>query len=160
MIKRASGWLQAADRPAWVLLWILLPVTSLPLLVRLTGADMVAPAAALPLLWLLLAWLVPYTLRKGRFSKVVLPLLGFILVALAACTAAFWTEIPSFKDRSILGRERQALITLGVGVSFYLVCSVWPRSNRRLQFTLQLINWSGLLIILWALAQVAIWASG
>ncbi len=102
----------------WALFLVLLPVTSLPLLVDLTGASTVAPASAIPLAWLVVAWFVPFLLRGGRLPRLAAPFLGFISVALLASAAAFWINIPSFKNKSIVSQELPALATLALGAAF------------------------------------------
>jgi hypothetical protein len=42
-------------------------------------------------------------------------------------------------------------------VCFYLVAATWPVSEKRLETTLRIINWTGLAIILWSLTQAAAW---
>ncbi len=138
---------------AWVLLLIFLPVTSSPLFARVAGASTVAPLAALPLIWLLLAWGVPYALKGRTFPAGTIPLLGFVMVAIAASASAFFLEIPPFKGKTILSQEIPALLTLGVGLAFYLVFAGWPNTSERLTLTLKLINISGGIVLAWSLLQ-------
>jgi O-antigen ligase len=131
----------------------LLPLTSVPWVARLAGSDMVAAPAALPLIWLLAAWFVPFLLNRGRLSSLTLPFLAFVTAALVSSALAFFGDVPPFKGRSLLSREIHALLTLAVGASFYLVASTWPKNLRRLQLTLQIVNVSGLVILLWCAVQ-------
>jgi hypothetical protein len=149
-----NRWLEVA---AWVGVVFLLPLTSFPLVQQLSHSELVAPASIIPLLVLIPIWFLPYLLRRGDIPRQALPIFGFALAALAACAAAFLTETPAFKNFSILPRELQALVTLGVGLTFYLVCATWPRSDERLRLTLQVLNFAGLMIILWSLIQAYFW---
>ncbi len=150
-----TGALRSRSHAAvWALFLVLLPVTSLPLLVDLTGASTVAPASAIPLAWLVVAWFVPFLLRGGRLPRLAAPFLGFISVALLASAAAFWINIPSFKNKSIVSQELPALATLALGAAFYLLVSAWLTDDGRLRRSLQLINLSGLLLLAWSGAQI------
>jgi hypothetical protein len=157
LLKRAGFLVELSWKAAWLLLIILLPFTSLPLLQRLSGADMVSPASAIPLAWLALAWFLPYLLKRGGLPRQVLPLLAFLLVAILVSAAAFFTNIPPLKGKAVFSREVQALLTLLVGMAFYLVVSAWPRSESRLRLTFQALNFTGLLIILWSFVQAFFW---
>jgi O-antigen ligase len=153
-VLRWLGWLETA---AWVGVVLLLPLTSFPPLQKLAGSDLVAPAAFIPLVLLILVWFLPFLLKRRGLPRQTLPLLGFFLVALVACAAAFLTAVPPYNDRKILPREIQSLATLCVGLAFYLVCASWPRSDHRLRLTLQVLNVTGFLVILWSLVQAYAW---
>ncbi len=75
---------------AWAAIFILMPITSLPLLSRLAGDTSVAPAAFLPLLWLVLFWFIPYLFRKGTIPRESIPFIFFISIAIIASAAAFF----------------------------------------------------------------------
>ena len=156
---RAGFLVEFSCKAAWLILIILLPFTSLPLLQRLSGADMVSPASAIPLLWLVIAWFLPYVLKGGRLPRQIMPLLAFLLVAFIASAAAYFTNIPPLKGKSVLSREVQALLTLMIGMAFYLVVSAWPRTENRLRLSFQALNFAGLLVITWSLVQGFFWFS-
>ncbi|MCL4562647.1 MAG: O-antigen ligase family protein [Chloroflexi bacterium] len=157
MVERFQRLMGASFPLAWAALVLLLPITSLPLLAKAMHAETVAPASAIPLLWLALLWFIPYVLRGGKIPRLALPLVALILVMVIASAQAFFLNIPPFKNTSVFSRELQSFLTLAVGISFYLVASTWPNTSRRLQVTLQLINISGLAIILWSLIQAYMW---
>ncbi len=96
-VKSAGFYLELSWKAAWLLLIILLPFTSLPLLQRLAGADMVAPASVIPLLWLVIAWFLPYILRGGRLPRQIMPLLAFLLVAFHGFGGCFIYQYPPFE---------------------------------------------------------------
>ena len=154
MHDRALRFFQATFPLAWLLVVVLLPISSLPLVARLAGSDMVAAPSALPLAWLVAFWLVPYLWKKGSLPIPTAPFLGFVLVAILSSLVAYFLATPSLKNQSILSREGKQLFTLAVGVCFYLVASTWPTSLNRLRATLRLINYSGLVMLAWSLAQV------
>lgn len=137
---------------SWISALLSLPLTSFPPLVRLTGA-LVAPLAALPIFFLLAVWLLPHLLKGGDLPKETSPLLLFILAALIACAAAFFLEIPPFKDHTIFSREVRALFTLVIGLAFYLVFAGWNRDQESLRVTWRWLNIGGMLMLGWALLQ-------
>lgn len=154
MVKRlvhSTHWGLAA------LLAICLPFTSFPLVSWLVGSSMVAPLSLLPLLALLFIWFIPYLFRSGSLPYQVTPLLGFSLVSLISAVGAFFLRFPPYKSATLLRGEIEALATLVVGLCFYLVAAAWPRQPKHLYFLLRWINWSGVLVLGWALFQAVVW---
>lgn len=141
----------------WALLIIFLPISSMPLVVRLVGSDTVAAPSGLFLVVLVGLWLIPFLLRGGKLPRQSLPFWGFILVAVAATAASIFINIPPFKEVSNLRNNLSALLTLGVGLSFYLVAATFPADDARIQFALRCINWGGLALLLWSFAQAGAW---
>ena len=144
----------------WVgiaLLAFLMPFTSFPLVARLTGSSMVAPLSLLPLAALLLFWLLPFLLRRGAFPPQVKVLIVFVMVAVISSIAAFVLPIPPYQGHSILNRTIEGLMTLAVGIGFYLLLSAWISSGDRLRFLLRWVNWGGLLMLAWSFLQAVIW---
>jgi len=139
---------------AWVAVILLLPITSLPLLSRLAGNTMVAPASFIPLVWLMLFWFIFYLTNRGRVPRESIPFFFFISVVIVASASAFFLDIPPFKNGNILGEEIRSILTLAIGAAFYLVTASWlAQSRSRLVSTLKWINISGLIMILWAMIQ-------
>lgn len=154
VIKRiflASQWVWVA------LLALALPFTSFPLVARLTGSSMVAPLSSVPMVVLLLIWLVPYLIRSGVLPRQTLVLFIFCTSALISTAAAFFIPFPPYKSANILSNSLKALITLGVGMCFYLVVALWPNHANRLRFLVRWINWSGVVVIGWSFFQAFIW---
>ncbi|MFH1523489.1 MAG: hypothetical protein ABIF04_00825 [Chloroflexota bacterium] len=131
----------------------LLPFTSLPFLSRLAGGTMVAPASFIPLVWLAIAWFVPYILRKGRIPRESLPLLLFASLAVISSAHAFFMEIPPFKGQFQLREELSSILNLMIGMTFYLVTAAWLNSLPKLHSTLKFINISGLIVLAWSFLQ-------
>ena len=138
---------------SWGGLLLLLPITSLPFLSRLAGGTMVAPASFIPLIWLAIAWFVPYILRKGTFPPESLPLLLFATLAVVSSAHAFFMEIPPFKGQNQLREELSAILNLLIGITFYLVTAAWLNSLSKLHGTLKFINLSGLILLSWSFLQ-------
>jgi hypothetical protein len=163
-MKLSAGMLPAVHQGSSVLhwfrliLWIgavfLLPLTSLPLLIDLSGATTVAPPSGVLFLLLAVVWLAPHVLRRERLPLEAVPLVGFAAVLVISAAAAFFIEVPAWRDRSILSESVKALATFALGASVFFVTAGWLSSNHKyLPLTLRLLNWSGLLIIAWSLFQ-------
>jgi len=139
---------------AWAAIFILMPITSLPLLSHLAGGTSVAPAAFLPIIWLVLFWFIPYLITKGTIPRESIPFMFFISIAIIASAAAFFLNIPPFKDVSVSHEEIRSILTLSVGTAFYLVTASWfSKAQSRLVFVLKWINISGIIVIVWAAVQ-------
>ncbi|MBN2145773.1 MAG: hypothetical protein JW726_00235 [Anaerolineales bacterium] len=159
--KQAGGWPASAR---WQILWhkllqfawaaalVTLPLTSFPPLKRLTGA-LVAPAAALPVLFLLVFWLFPRLLRGGSLPRETVPIVIFALIAALASAAVFFIETPSYKGQSLIGREGRSFLTLAIGLAFYLVFASWNRDLNRLQTTWRWLTIGGIAMLAWSLVQ-------
>jgi hypothetical protein len=156
MIKRVG---QALPWWVWVCLILLLPITSMPWIVNLVGSDSVAAPSGIVLAVLVLIWLVPYAWKRGQFPAQAIPLLGFALVALIATALAAFLPIIPYKDVSFIKNELKDVLTLFIGICFYLVAAIFPIGEERLQKTLRWLNWGGLVVLLWSLVQALSWYS-
>lgn len=156
MINQRSG---VIFRYLWIILVFTLPVTSMPLVVKLSGSDSVAPLSGLFLLVLLIFWFMPYLLKKGKIPFQSLPLLVFTLSALVSTLLIVFKEIPPYKDIPVLASSIKSVFTLMIGISFYLVSSSFLASTKSFQLTRQVVNWSGLLVIFWSIFQVVVFTS-
>ena len=157
MRKQALAWLAPLNQGAWVLLVALLPITSMPVISKLTHSDSVAAASAIPLIWLLVFWFIPYLAQGGKIPAINLAAIAFACLAIVVTAGAAFLDLPSFKNTGVITRDAQALLTLGVGMAFYLVISAWPDNESKLRLTLQVVNWSGLVMLAWSLLQAYFW---
>ncbi|NJD59758.1 MAG: O-antigen ligase family protein [Anaerolineae bacterium] len=136
----------------WALALISLPLTSFPFLSSLTGA-LVSPLAILPIFILLIIWTIPLILRKGELPKETVPLIIFFSIAIIASALAFFFFIPGFKGKSMPAQELRALLTLAIGITFYLVTTSWVKSPERLHNTWKYITIGGILAVAWSCVQ-------
>jgi hypothetical protein len=141
--------LERACEVLWAIALICLPITTFPLFSSLSGA-LVAPLSILPVFLLLLLWVIPFVIRRGKLPKETIPLGVFVLVAIIACAVAYFIYIPGFKDKSVPGQEIRALFTLFVGVTFYLVTTTWLQSSEKLKNTWIYLTIGGIISIFWA----------
>ncbi|MBG0788217.1 MAG: O-antigen ligase family protein [Anaerolineaceae bacterium] len=139
----------------WFLVLVGLPLTSFPILSRLTGA-IVAPFSFIPLALLVGVWLLPYLIEKGKFPAEVLPFLYFVLVAVVVSCLAFFLNGYYDLGRDFLGQSLRAFITMAIGISFYMVFATYPRDEKGLRQVLLFIYIGAALIIAWGLLEVVL----
>ncbi len=137
------------------LLVVGLPLTSFPVLYRLTGA-IVAPFSAIPLAILLVVWLVPFVLERGKFPAEVVPYLYFILIALLVTALGFFLNGFYVRGRDFFDLSLRAFLTVGIGLSFYLFFAAYPQDLTALRKTLSLINIGGLILLLWTGIEIVV----
>jgi hypothetical protein len=126
-----------------------LPLTSFPLLRRLTG-SMVAPFSALPLAGLILIWLVPYLRRQGTFPKEFVSIFYFALVAVIVSAGAYFLDGFFLRGRTFFDQSLRALLTLAIGLSFYITLTAYMHNKHIIRQAVQFIYLGGILIILWS----------
>ena len=158
-MKRLSQ--QLAGLKAWNAVWavfvLLLPLTSVPFIVRLVRSDVVAAPSALLLPLLLAGWALPRLICGKRLPANAAPFVLFILAALFATAASFMSGIPDFKGNSPVRASVSAILTLFIGFGFYLVSLLWHDDPAHLRTTFKLLNISGAAVCLWTLAQAFFW---
>jgi len=138
----------------WVTAILLMPITSLPVIRKISGASTVAPPTDILFLLLALIWLFPFLLRRGKVPVEGIPLIFFIAVVVISWGAAFFIETPSYRGRNPLTEAPQAFVTMSIGLAVYFLTATFLSANQdRLTGTLRLLNYSGLVLIVWCLAQ-------
>ncbi len=140
----------------WALLVITLPITTFPVVMKLTGSASVAPAALLPLIPLVLFFLPAYFWQKKALPAQAKTVLLFFLFALFTIALAFLRPLPLYKAQSPLASGMKGAVTLLLGLLFYLVAVSVPSSPEKIDKTLRLVNWSGLVVVLWSILQIAL----
>ncbi len=142
---------------AWYGLLFLLPITSMPLVAHLLGSDTVAAPSIIFLVFLLILWFIPYLVKKGKLTNLSIPLIFFIVSAILSTIAAVFIDIPTFKNFSILRGNIQSIATLFIGGSFFIIAATYPQDKSELKKALQVINWSGVVLLVWAGIQAISW---
>lgn len=154
--------LPAIRQSVWQWVWIafilILPITSLPLVAHFAGSDVVAAPSALVLLLLGIGWFLPAVVKGSPLSRISIPLLVFVAIAVAATAASFFADVPPFKDRSLARQTFPALLTLGIGMAFYWITASWAESSHKIRTTLFWINLSGAAILVWSILQAGAYA--
>lgn len=154
MITKIHGILKPTWTIAWVLTLITLPVTSFPPLSRLAGGTLVAPFAMIPLAWLCVSYLPVSFFSRKPIPRETKPIFGFLIIALITSVASVFLDIPSYKDFTISSNIREGIITLGIGLAFFLVTVMMSASIKEMNSSLILLNTGGILLLLWSLIQI------
>jgi len=141
----------------WYLFLILLPLTSVPVVVRLVHSDVVAAPSALLLPILLVGILIPVIKEKKAFPENLIPLILFVIAALASTAISFFYQLPDYKGTNPFRASFSAVLTLFVGFSFYLVTLLYLKDEKRINTTFKLLNISGAVVLIWTLAQAVCW---
>lgn len=113
---------------------------------------MVSPLSGIPLLVLSAVWLGPIALR-GRLPRLAHPLLGFVLIAGLGASLVPFHGLPPWKDQDAILRSVRALVTLAIGVAFYLTASTIPKDDSRLRASLAWLSVGAILTLAWATFQ-------
>ena len=153
------GWIKRISWFMWILLLAFLPVTSMPLIVKLVGSDTVAAPSGIFLAVLAATWLIPYLLKRGTLPKTAIPLFLFSGLAVISTLLAIFYNIPLYKGHNSVFEGATSLLTLTIGLLFYLVTVTMVQDEKKLQKTLQWISIAGALIVLWSFAQAVSWAA-
>jgi len=153
MVQKGLTNLPRIIRWLWAGMMLALPVSSFPLIASTFGVQSVAALSIVFLFILFVIWFIPYLLRGGKLPQAAVPILAFVLVALVASFGSFFLPIPNFRNIPRWGNLIQNLITLGVGVSAYLLVSAWLKEKSDIKFLLRWLNYGGLIIILWSGVQ-------
>ncbi|MDK2981313.1 MAG: hypothetical protein PWQ55_1660 [Chloroflexota bacterium] len=152
-----SDLLQKISRYSWLAMIAVLPISSMPFVAGLLGSDSVASPAILFMLVLLLTWFLPRVLRGERFSAHILPLLLFCLAALIATALSLFYHVPAFKGIDQFAPAISSVGTLLIGFFFFITASSFLESAEDARRTVQVLNWSGLVLVGWALLQAFFW---
>jgi len=145
------------SRVSWLIMIALLPISSMPLVAKLLGSDSVASPAILFMLVLLMTWFLPRVFRGEGFSNHILPLLIFCLVALIATALSLFYHVPAFKGINQFAPTISSVGTLLIGFFFFATASSNLENREDARLTVQVLNWSGLVLIGWALLQAFFW---
>ena len=137
----------------WTLFVASLPFTSFPLLSTIFGGTSVAPLSVLFLIPLLVFWYFPKLLKEKYFPLQAVPLLVFIFFALLSSLAGYFIANPSFRSIPVWRSIFELIVTLGMGVCFYLTTTAFLDSESRIRTFIKIINFSGFIMVIYALAQ-------
>lgn len=136
----------------WAAALILLPITSAPYLIKLTG-TLVAPPSTILIGVLLIIALLPRIIRRGSIPIEAAPLFFFILFALISTALSFFIDVPTFKDGNSWKEALEAFITVGLGISFFLVAAILPATDEDFHKALHWITIGGIVLIAYSLVE-------
>jgi O-antigen ligase len=147
-------WSQRGLRILWALLLFTLPVTSFPYLpAELGGRTLVRPLAIYPLALLMLLVILPRLFTRP-LPRTFLPLMAFVVVAMISSLIAFSSDLEVYRGVSLASRFLRNLVTLGLGVSFYVTVSLLPRTWQDMRFSLRWLYVGFGLALLWGTLQI------
>ncbi len=137
----------------WALFLVALPLTSFPYFPSaLGGGTLVRPASVYPLLLLLVLVTIPRLLTKP-LPRTVLTLFPFVLVAMLSTLFATLRGIEAAQGISVEERMVRGLITLLLGVAFYLTVSLYPQHREDLRGSLRWVYLGFALALCWGTLQ-------
>jgi O-antigen ligase len=148
--------LESSSRFLWALVLLAFPITSFPYIPFLGTETQVRPLSLYPAA-LLLAVLAFRSLLEKRlhlWSKSLLPLLGFALVALISSSMGVFLAPLDQYQSAYDGRVLRAWITFATGVVFALIAIVMNRDNDDLKFTLKWLYIGFSIQIAWSFVQL------
>jgi len=138
----------------WALFLVMLPVTSFPHFPGFMGKSvLVRPLALYPLFGLLLIVTLPRLITKP-LPRTLIPLFVFLSLAVFSTVFGFSRGIESNLAISVEGRALRTLITLTLGIMFYLTVALYPQSDKDLRFTLKWLYIGFGIALLWGSLQV------
>lgn len=142
----------------WKILLILLPISSFTWLSSLLGGTNVAPLSLIPMGILLLFSFLPFFIKSGfKLPYHLKPLLVFFLIGLLSTLLIPLRDVPSFQDFSLKKEIFDAIVTLGVGVGFYLVTIYIVNDEEKLRTSIYWISLAGIIVMAVSFLQVGIW---
>jgi hypothetical protein len=150
--------LRSLQRITWYILIASLPFTSLPLVKKILGSDSVASPAVIFVVILFLLWIAGLFYQEEVIvSGKVLPLALFCCAAIISSLISFFYLPPAFKGFGQLQPVVSAVATLVIGFLFFLLSSSFPVDPEVKKKTLMIINWTGLVILIWCALQAISW---
>ena len=142
-----------AQKVAWALFLICLPVTSFPYFPRVFGGSaLVRPLSLYPLIVLVLLFTLPYLLRKP-IPRTLLLIIPFILVGIASSLVSTLRGVESTVEVSQVMRILRALVTLAIGVAMYFTVALYAKSSEELRSSLRWLYLGFAVALLWGSLQ-------
>ncbi|MDD2522178.1 MAG: O-antigen ligase family protein [Anaerolineaceae bacterium] len=143
----------------WIILLLVMPISSFTPLSDLMGGTNVAPLAIIPaVIILVLCWL-PVFFKGGRkLPYHFKPLLLFFLVGGLSTLLVSFRNVPTFQGFSMNRSIIETIITLAMGVGFYLVTIFMVKGEKELRSTIRWISIAGTIVIAISLLQVGTWS--
>lgn len=142
----------------WIALLVALPITSFPLISEAFGRSTVAPLAVIPLIGLLAIGVIPRIVGERKLPPLAVPLLAFCGFTLLSAAVGLLLPIAPLKNQTALGREIRALLTLGIGVGFFLSAALMPVGEKRMRSSLVALTIGGAAALVWSLVQAGFFA--
>ena len=134
-------------------MFLLLPVSSFPVLSKVFGGTSVAPLSVIPAIILVILLVLPTVFKYQLFSAQFKPLILFFLSALISTFFAFFRNMPSFRDTHFLKNAIESVITLLMGFAFYYLCAHFLTTEEKIAKALQWLNIGAIFMIVFSALQ-------
>lgn len=130
-----------------------IPVTTFPLIAALSGGSVISPLAGIPLGLLVIISLLIKPQDGSLFPVSAKLLLLFVGFAIFSSVMAYFQKIFPFLGQTVPIRELRAVLTLAIGVAFYLISAKFPNSETKLRSSLRWLYFGGAIILIWSTIQ-------
>lgn len=148
-----SKHLKKPSELVWYGLLLLLPFTSLPIASKILKSEMVAAPSIIFLIFLLPFFILALFRKTSSLKQISFPILLFGIIAIVSSLLSFWLPIPIQKDFSIINNIIEGLVTLFIGISFYLISIHFFQSEDVFKKSLRIIIFSFIPLLIWCLFQ-------
>jgi O-antigen ligase len=150
----SSERLNSAAKWLWAAVLLTIPITTFPHFPGPLGRSSVKPLALVPLSILLLVLILQYAKgRKIHLPANSIPLLVFLLFALASSAYALTLFPIEVRGADYLDRAIRAWLSVAFGLSFFF-CAYWMNASKEdLRFTLKWLYIALGITLLWSLIQ-------
>ncbi|MFN2215895.1 MAG: O-antigen ligase family protein, partial [Anaerolineales bacterium] len=156
MMETHRDWLDRSVDLLWGLVLLCLPVTSFPFIPLLGSGTQVRPLSIYPLV-LLLPLLLLQILRKkvNAWHPVFISLGIFLLMMIVtACLGALLAPV-ELRGQTYFDRALRALITVVIGLGFFLAALWSLRSQQQLRSSLKWLYLGLVISFIWGMIQFA-----
>lgn len=137
----------------WAALVLLLPFTSLPIASKVLHSKMVAAPSIIALVLLVILWLVP-NFWNNKLPLSSMPIIIFLIVAIIISLISYFLPLPIQKNFNIFSNGVEGIISLLIGISFFLVAAQYIDSDEKLKLTMSLIIAGFIPLLFWSLLQI------
>ena len=149
-----SSWLPKAQKVVWAIFLFTLPVTSFPYFPGgVGGRTEVRPLSLYPLVILVFLVTIPRLLSRP-IPRTAIPLGAFALAAIASTAFAFTQGIDPDINITVASRAIRMLVTLALGVAFYITVAVTPTTKDELRFSLRWLYAGFVMALFWGSIQM------
>ncbi len=150
-MKTIFSWI---ENIAWAAFWLCLPITSFRYFpAGLGGGTLVRPLSLYPLIILLIIGVLPALFRRS-IPKTLLTLLPFVVALLISAAYSTLLGIEPVLGISVTDRLLRALITLAIGVSFYVTVVILSDQRDRFYSALRWMMIGFAMAFVWGSLQV------
>ena len=149
------SWLPKAQKTIWAIFLFTLPVTSFPFFPGgVGGRTEVRPLSLYPMAILVLFVSIPRLFCRSM-PRTAFPLAAFGLAAIASTAFAFTQGIDPDIGISLSSRTLRMLVTLVIGLAFYITVAVTPTTKEEMRFSLRWLYGGFVMALFWGTIQIS-----